>query len=155
MFAIDLIRFTNGDAFSCCLIIFLVIFTWNTFWYIWLKICIFRTWLTFISKLVPVRSCQRTGFTCACSSVNNRLIRRASLTQFIDRIPSWFIFGTHTDTGSSLITWSYWSETDTFVSLLIKFIPSLTGTNSFSKWKNWSLWTSEACIVYFIRKWSL
>lgn len=150
MFTVNLIRFADRNAFFCCLIVFLIIFTWDTFWYVEVKMSIFWACLTFISNLIPIWSCWWTRLAGACCSINNRLICRTRFTYFINRIPSWLIFWAHTDTSACLIAWFDRCETDTLIGLLIKFISCLACTNPFSKREDWPLWTSKTCVVDLI-----
>lgn len=154
MFIINLIRFADRNTFFCCFIISLVIFTRNTFWYVWLEMSIFWTSLTFVSKLIPNWSFRWASLTRACCTINNRLISRTCFTYLIDWVPSWFIFWTHTDACTSFITWSDRSKTYTLIGILIKFISNLTCAYSLTKRKNWPIRASKTSVINFVSVWS-
>ena len=108
LFVINLVWLADGNAFLHRFIIFFIIFARNTFRKALNIMSVFRAWFTLICQLIPQRSQLRARLATACFPVDHGFISRTCLTQFIDGVPSRFIFGTHTYTRASLATGLNW-----------------------------------------------
>lgn len=149
---VNLIWFANPNTFLDGFIVFLIIFARHALWHVCIKMSVFGTRFALICQLIPHWSQLGTRFTSAGLSVNNRLISWTGLTKFIDRVPSRFVFRTHTDTRTRLIARFDWDETDTLVCGLVELVTGLASADSFSERKDWSLGTSKASVVKFVGK---
>lgn len=133
LFVVNLVRFTNRNAFFNHLIILFIILARDTSRNILYIMSIFRTRFTLISQLIPHRSQLWARLTTTTLSINNRLINWTSFTQLINRIPSGLIFGTHADTLAGLVAGLNSSQTDTFIGFLVELVSLLAGADSLSE----------------------
>ena len=72
---------------------------------------VFGTGFALVGELIPERGQFRARLAAAGRPIDYGFIGGTGFAQFVDRVPSGFVFGAHADTGAGLVARFYWSQT--------------------------------------------